>query len=143
MRQLLRNTKIHDALRKHTLKRVSITARSILTTKGKENQFSIEAESQQKVSFSSQSNSSSLQERGILDEHNLLKFDTIHELQSRASIAFADNPIFGKYVKHDGEDAKFEYMTYSEFGDKVDTCRTLLKDLGKISDMINIYLHTV
>ncbi len=68
-----------------------------------------------------------------MDEHNLLKFETLHELQSKASIAFADNPLFGKYVKPEGQDAKFEYMTYSDFGDKVDTCRALLKDLGMLN----------
>jgi hypothetical protein len=80
--------------------------------------------------LSHQTIDSSLQERGIFDERNLLKFDTIHELQSNASIAFADNPLFGKYVKPEGQDAKFEYMTYRDFGRKVDTCRALLKDLG-------------
>ena len=72
----------------------------------------------------------SLQERGVYDHRNLLKFDTIHELQANATIAFSDNPIFGTYTEREGQDPQFEYMTYKDYGEKVDTCRTLLKDLG-------------
>ncbi len=79
--------------------------------------------------------SPSLQERGILNQNNLLNFDTLHELQMNASIAFADNPLFGTYTERkegegDKADASFEWMTYSEYGEKVDACRTVLKDLG-------------
>ena len=71
-------------------------------------------------------------QRCLYDDRNLLKFKTLHELQTNASIAFADNPLFGKYIKNEGEDPKFEYMSYSEYGDSVDTCRALLTNLGKL-----------
>ena len=72
----------------------------------------------------------SLQESGILDERNLLKFETLHELQLHSNIAFADNPIFGTYTD-EGGDPRFEYITYKEFGEKVNLCRTVLSNLGK------------
>eukprot|EP01083_Nonionella_stella_P183548 663680_1 len=37
----------------------------------------------------------SLQNAGVLDEQNLLQFNTLHELQENACLAFADNPIYG------------------------------------------------
>lgn len=74
------------------------------------------------LSFSSQPD--------LYDESNLLKFNTLHELQSNASIAFADNPLFGTYTEKEEKEPYFDYMTYSEFGAKVDTCRALLHDLG-------------
>jgi len=75
----------------------------------------------------------SLQERGIFDSNNLLNFDTLHELQTNATIAFADNPLFGTYQGQEGEEdspSSFEWMSYSDYGEKVDACRTVLKDLG-------------
>lgn len=69
--------------------------------------------------------------QGLLDERNLLNFETLHELQDRASIAFAENPLFGTYTEQeDGGDSKFEWMTYKEYGEKVNHCRSVLKDLG-------------
>jgi len=80
---------------------------------------------------STSTTSQSLQERGILDQNNLLNFETLHELQTNASIAFADNPLFGTYTDGgDNDEASFEWMTYREYGEKVDACRTVLKDLG-------------
>uniref|UniRef100_A0A7S3PYI5 AMP-dependent synthetase/ligase domain-containing protein n=1 Tax=Chaetoceros debilis TaxID=122233 RepID=A0A7S3PYI5_9STRA len=84
-------------------------------------------------SFSSQTSLQAtpefLREQGIFCENNLLKFDTLHELQKRGAVAFAENPIFGTYTDAGG-DPRFEYMNYREFGEKVDQCRTVLKDLG-------------
>jgi len=141
MRQLLTNSEqIQSSLRKYAQKYYfnnNIATRSILTSSksylikdSKLNQVS-PINKRRAALFSSQSDLS-LQERGIYDENNLLKFKTLHELQTNASIAFADNPLFGKYVKNEGEDAKFEYMSYSEYGDSVDTCRALLTNLGKL-----------
>lgn len=84
-------------------------------------------------SFSTQATPEFLREHGIFCEDNLLKFNTLHELQKRSSIAFAENPIFGTYTDVDG-DPRFEYMNYREFGEKVDQCRTVLKDLGESNE---------
>jgi len=58
-------------------------------------------------------------------------------MQKNACIAFSDNNVFGTYVSTDdgdGEEEKlggeYEWMTFEEYGEKVDTCRTLLKDIG-------------
>ena len=72
----------------------------------------------------------SSQAKPIIDDQNLLRFDTLHELNTNASIAFADNPIFGTYTEAEGKDPSFEYITYAEYGEKVDLCRSVLKDLG-------------
>ena len=66
----------------------------------------------------------------ILDERGLLQFDTLHELQTNASIAFRDNPLFGTYTERDGQDPGYEWMSYKEFGEKVASCRAVLKNLG-------------
>ena len=71
----------------------------------------------------------SLQKQGILDDRELLQFNTLHELQKNACIAFSDNEIFGTFVENK-EKGDFEWMTYKEFGDKVDQCRCVLRDLG-------------
>ena len=79
--------------------------------------------------FSKVSNAAN-QQKEILDERGLLQFDTLHELQNNASIAFADNPLFGTYAERDGQDPGYEWMSYKDFGDKVSSCRAVLKDLG-------------
>ncbi len=71
-----------------------------------------------------------LREQGIFDDRNLLRFDTLYELQKHSSIAFESNPIFGTYTD-EGGNPRFEYMDYTEFGKKVDQCRSVLKDLGE------------
>ena len=73
----------------------------------------------------------SLQERGILGDDDLLKFNTLHELQDHASVAFDKNSLFGTYVEKKENKGQYEWMTYGEFGDKVNLCRSVLKDLGK------------
>lgn len=72
----------------------------------------------------------SLQERGILGDDDLLKFNTLHELQDHASVAFDKNSLFGTYVEKKENKGQYEWMTYGEFGDKVNLCRSVLNDLG-------------
>ena len=65
-----------------------------------------------------------------------------------ASIAFKDNPLFGTYrapeteenIVKDQEEAKgsFEWMTYGEYGELVDRCRTVLKDIGKCIIVVDL-----
>jgi len=71
-----------------------------------------------------------LRDDGIYDERNLLNFQTLHELQLHASIAFAENKLFGTYVKKEGTDETFEWMSFREYGERVNECRSVLKDLG-------------
>eukprot|EP00566_Odontella_aurita_P007126 CAMPEP_0113538672 /NCGR_PEP_ID=MMETSP0015_2-20120614/7495_1 /TAXON_ID=2838 /ORGANISM="Odontella" /LENGTH=741 /DNA_ID=CAMNT_0000438271 /DNA_START=484 /DNA_END=2709 /DNA_ORIENTATION=+ /assembly_acc=CAM_ASM_000160 len=79
-----------------------------------------------------------MRERGIFDSSNLLRFETLHEMQRNASVAYAPNDMFGTYEENSeygggtGGDGggTFKWMSYEKFGDKVDTCRTVLKDLG-------------
>jgi hypothetical protein len=56
------------------------------------------------------------------------EFSTLYELQSTACKAFAQNTLFGTY-KPNQED--FEYMTYHDFGNEVNCCRTMLRNLGE------------
>ncbi|KAL7519059.1 hypothetical protein ACHAWX_003856 [Stephanocyclus meneghinianus] len=58
-------------------------------------------------------------------EDDYLDFSTLHSLNANAVKAYASNPLFGTF-RHD----KFEWMTYEEFGKRVDLCRALLKDVG-------------
>ncbi len=77
-----------------------------------------------------------------MDSRGLLQFKTLHEMNCNAAIAFRDNPLFGTYkaapvadenVLKEKEEAKgkFEWMTYGEYGDLVNRCRTVLKDIGE------------
>ena len=68
-------------------------------------------------------------EAGILDENGLTTFDTLHEMQVRSCMVYSGNDLFGTY--NSGSE-QFEYMTYQEFDGKVNQCRPLLKDLGKL-----------
>ena len=129
MKIYLANKQMQYSVRKYSSSFGSkIFTRSIIT-KCQQTNYKPNTLKQSTASFSTHSDLS-LQERGIYDHRNLLKFDTIHELQTNATIAFADNPIFGTYTEREGQDAQFEYMTYKDYGEKVDTCRVLLKDLG-------------
>jgi len=53
------------------------------------------------------------------------KFQNLVELYQRSVEAFADNPLFG--VKKDGH---FSWMSYREFGEKVEAMRGALAELG-------------
>ena len=68
------------------------------------------------------------QGKGCLDEQGLTVFNTLHELQVNSTLVFSENKLFGTY---DEESKSFLYMTYSEYNEKVNQCRTLLKDLGE------------
>jgi hypothetical protein len=70
--------------------------------------------------------------KDILDERNLLKFETLHELQDHARQAFATNELFGTYVADDKDGGKFEWMTYEDWGHRVEKCRSVLKDMGTL-----------
>jgi long-chain acyl-CoA synthetase len=80
----------------------------------------------------------------VMDNRGLLHFTTLHEMNSNAVIAFKDNELFGTYkaaVVDEHADIKtgtkaeekgqFEWMTYGEYGELVNRCRTVLKDIGK------------
>ncbi|KAG7374459.1 long-chain-fatty-acid-CoA ligase [Nitzschia inconspicua] len=66
-------------------------------------------------------------DQGLIDSQGLTLFDTLHELQETSCTVFADNELFGTYNDKSG---KFEYLSYKEFGQKVDECRAVLKHLG-------------
>eukprot|EP00586_Coscinodiscus_wailesii_P005892 CAMPEP_0172488806 /NCGR_PEP_ID=MMETSP1066-20121228/18529_1 /TAXON_ID=671091 /ORGANISM="Coscinodiscus wailesii, Strain CCMP2513" /LENGTH=676 /DNA_ID=CAMNT_0013256273 /DNA_START=120 /DNA_END=2150 /DNA_ORIENTATION=+ len=64
-------------------------------------------------------------EAKLVDENNDLQFSTLYELTTNASLHFAENNLFGTF-----NDGKYEWMTYADYGKKVATCRSLLRDLG-------------
>ena len=94
---------------------------------------------------SSASTEPTLTREDVTDSNGLLQFKTLHEMNTYASIAFRDNPLFGTYkpplveeenvVKDkapvDGPQGSFEWMTFGEYGDMIGRCRTVLKDIGK------------
>mmetsp|Transcript_20440 Transcript_20440/g.49151 ORF Transcript_20440/g.49151 Transcript_20440/m.49151 type:complete len:695 (-) Transcript_20440:118-2202(-) len=90
--------------------------------------------------FLSTDTTAPLTREDVTDSQGLLQFKTLHEMNHYASIAFKDNPLFGTYrapeteenIVKDQEEAKgsFEWMTYGEYGELVDRCRTVLKDIG-------------
>jgi len=65
--------------------------------------------------------------RGILDDEGMVTFETLHELQVRSSLVYSDNEIFGTF---DPETGKYDWITYAEYSQRVNQCRTLLKDIG-------------
>ena len=67
-------------------------------------------------------------ERGIIDDRALVSFETLHEMQVNACEVYSANNVFGTYTE---ASKSFEWMTYNEFGNKVNQCRSVLKDLGK------------
>ena len=64
---------------------------------------------------------------GLLDENGLTIFDTLHEMIHGSCRVYAQNELFGTF---NPSTEKFEYMTYDEFGAKVNQCRSMLKNLG-------------
>jgi hypothetical protein len=67
-------------------------------------------------------------EPGLLDNQGMTVFNTLHELQEVACKVYANNDLFGTFSE---QSQKFEYLTYKEFGHKVEECRAVLKHLGK------------
>jgi hypothetical protein len=78
--------------------------------------------------FISTADEKAFQEMGLLDDHGLTIFETLHEMQVNSCQVFAQNELFGTY---DDASKKFQYMTYDDYAQKVNQCRSLLKDLGK------------
>ena len=74
------------------------------------------------------------QELGILDEEGLTRFNTLHELQVNSALVFKDNELFGTYAE---ESKSYNYITYDEYNQRVNKCRTLLKESGKRSEKIS------
>ena len=66
-------------------------------------------------------------DRGVLDEYECTTFTTLHEMQVHSCEVYSKNQLFGTFTE---SSQKFEWMTFGEFADKVDQCRTVLKDLG-------------
>lgn len=72
-----------------------------------------------------------LQEQDILDDLGMTKFETLHDMQVNSCIAFSDNELFGTFVPAEGEEGgEYEWMTYTEFGKKVEQSRAVLKEMG-------------
>jgi long-chain acyl-CoA synthetase len=67
------------------------------------------------------------QGKGYLDQDCMVAFQTLHELQYRSCQVFADNEIFGTF---DPATTSYNFMTYEEYNQKVNRCRSLLKDFG-------------
>ena len=63
----------------------------------------------------------------LLDENNLLRFNTLHEVGTNSTSLFNSNPLFG--ANNEDKNA-FEWMNYTTFGEKVNLCRRVLKDIG-------------
>jgi hypothetical protein len=49
--------------------------------------------------------------QGIIDERNLVQFDTLHNMQIRSCQVFAPKPLFATYSP---ETKNFEWMTFAE-----------------------------
>eukprot|EP00934_Nitzschia_sp_Nitz4_P008682 Nitzschia sp. Nitz4//scaffold22_size323478//280954//283102//NITZ4_000583-RA/size323478-augustus-gene-0.212-mRNA-1//1//CDS//3329543165//8672//frame0 len=56
-----------------------------------------------------------------------LTFDTLHELQIKACDTYGENPVFGTFDPSFGE---YKYMSYADYGQQVDRCRSLLSQAG-------------
>jgi hypothetical protein len=76
-------------------------------------------------------------EQGLLDNQGMTVFNTLHELQEVACKVYGNNELFGTFS---GETQQFEYLTYKQFGGKVEECRAVLKNLGKCS-INRLYLY--
>eukprot|EP00956_Cyclotella_meneghiniana_P026327 scaffold56624_cov22-Cyclotella_meneghiniana.AAC.2 len=53
-----------------------------------------------------------------------LPFDTLHSLNVNATKRYETNPLFGTFSND-----QFQWMTYGEFGTRVQLCRGLLRDV--------------
>lgn len=80
-------------------------------------------------------------EKGWLDERGLTQFKTLHENQVRACAIFADRELYGI---HNPETDEFDFKTYKEFGQQVNTVRHVLKDLGENKEGLRqIYIYYI
>ena len=70
------------------------------------------------------------QEQLVLDDRELVNFNTLHEMQVNACDVYSTNKLFGTYAE---ASKSFEWMTFEGFADKVDQCRSVLQDLGESS----------
>ena len=73
--------------------------------------------------------SAKFQSLGYIDDNNLLIFDTLHDMQVRATRVFEKRELFGTYSQSLKD---FEWMTFGTFGERVDRTRGVLKDLGTL-----------
>mmetsp|Transcript_26633 Transcript_26633/g.37521 ORF Transcript_26633/g.37521 Transcript_26633/m.37521 type:complete len:706 (-) Transcript_26633:170-2287(-) len=73
-----------------------------------------------------------LQEMGVLDDGELVQFDTLHNMQVNACLAFDENDLFGTYkaAVSEKEEAQYEWMSFTEWGETVNQCRAVLQDMG-------------
>ena len=63
----------------------------------------------------------------VASSHDYLQFDTLHSLNANAVKRYEKNPLFGTFFND-----KFDWMTYGEFGMRVDKGRGLLSDVGEL-----------
>jgi hypothetical protein len=63
-----------------------------------------------------------------ISQRDYLSFDTLHSLNAKAVKKYERNPLFGTF-----RNDKFEWITYGEFGRRVDMCRGLLRDVGEFA----------
>lgn len=54
-----------------------------------------------------------------------LPFDTLHSLNANATKQYETNPLFGTFSND-----QFQWMTYGDFGRRVELCRGVLRDIG-------------
>jgi hypothetical protein len=66
-------------------------------------------------------------ELGYVDEDGLTVFDTLHDMQVRSCKVYSERELFGTYSE---DSRKFEWMTYAQYAEKVDTCRVFLQSVG-------------
>lgn len=76
----------------------------------------------------------------MLDDQGLTVFDTLHQMQVNSCQVYKENELFGTY---DEASNSFLYMTYEEYNQKVNQCRSLLKDLGKGWKILQYWIDEV
>ncbi|KAL7581293.1 hypothetical protein ACA910_006060 [Epithemia clementina (nom. ined.)] len=67
------------------------------------------------------------QAKGFMDDRGLTVFGTLHEMIDRSCQVFGPRNLFGTYSE---TSKSFEWINFQEFADKVDSCRSVLRDLG-------------
>lgn len=58
-----------------------------------------------------------------------MDYDTLVDMHLITRQSFGDRPLFGT-KRGDGKESPFEWLTYKDFGKKVDQCRAALDELG-------------